>query len=354
MEDIKISVIVPVYNVKDFFDECLCSLVSQTYKNIEILLVDDGSSDGTEKLCDEWEKRDSRIKVFHKENGGTHTARNLGLQNATGEYVTFIDPDDWLDLNIYEICMAQIVEHGLDVVRFNYVREYAGQSLGKENTFVSESVCSGEDCKKVLRQTVGLIGEELSRPDNMNFLASVCFAIYRKEIIDKHNLSFYNIRKIGTFSDGLFNVNYLLYADKFLFINKDFYHYRKTNTQSATVNYRKDFLQKQILLFEELQTLLQQNGVWGEFEHAFYNRVAFSAMEMCLNAFQSKTDRKSKCAEIKEVLNNEICQKALKQFPIRALPIKWKVYFYLLKHRFVGGVYALTKVMQFLRTRGKV
>ena len=98
----RISVVLPIYNVQNYLEQCVQSLIEQTYKDIEILLVDDGSTDKSGEICDKLATKDDRITVFHKENGGTHTARNLGIQKASGEYVMFLDPDDWLDTDTFE------------------------------------------------------------------------------------------------------------------------------------------------------------------------------------------------------------------------------------------------------------
>lgn len=101
MDDL-ISVIIPVYNVEQYLDRCLQSVVNQTYKNLEIILVDDGSTDSSGKICDDWKKKDDRIYVVHKSNGGLSSARNAGMKKMTGKYVAFIDSDDWIELNMYE------------------------------------------------------------------------------------------------------------------------------------------------------------------------------------------------------------------------------------------------------------
>ena len=97
-----ISVIVPIYRVEPYLDRCIRSLVDQTYYNLEIILIDDGSPDKCPEICDEWEKKDHRIKVIHKENGGLSDARNAGMQIMTGDYVSYIDSDDWVSGNMYE------------------------------------------------------------------------------------------------------------------------------------------------------------------------------------------------------------------------------------------------------------
>ena len=94
----KISIIIPVYKVEKYLDKCVESVVNQTYKNLEIILVDDGSPDNCPKMCDEWAEKDKRIKVIHKENGGLSDARNFGIEKATGDYLMFLDSDDYLDV----------------------------------------------------------------------------------------------------------------------------------------------------------------------------------------------------------------------------------------------------------------
>ena len=222
-----VSIIMPVYNAEEYLREAVQSLVNQSYRDIEILLVNDGSTDSSPEICDEFANSDPRVRVFHKENGGTHTARNLGIEESRGDFLMFIDPDDWFDTDTVEQLVSAIEKDSLDVVRFNYVREFRDHSAVKPNTLLREEVMAGEDCKKICRQAIGLIGEELRNPESMNFLASVCFAAYKKSIITDNDIRFVNIREIATFSDGLFNINFLMFADRFRFIDKAFYHYRK-------------------------------------------------------------------------------------------------------------------------------
>ncbi len=102
----KLSVFVPVYNVELYLRRCLDSIINQTYKNLEIILVDDGSTDSSGIICDEYAKKDTRIKVLHKENGGVTSAKSVGVENATGDYITFVDGDDYIKLTAYETLLA--------------------------------------------------------------------------------------------------------------------------------------------------------------------------------------------------------------------------------------------------------
>lgn len=124
-----VSVIVPVYNVKSYLRKCLDSIVNQTYKELEILVIDDGSTDGCGQICDEYAKKDSRIKVFHTENKGLSCARNLGLDEAQGEWIGFADSDDWIEPDMYECLLGRAVETGADVVECGVYREYPGKRI---------------------------------------------------------------------------------------------------------------------------------------------------------------------------------------------------------------------------------
>lgn len=111
-----ISVIVPIYDVEEYLDRCVESIVNQTYKDLEIILVDDGSPDNCPQICDSWAEKDNRIKVVHKENGGLSDARNAGMQYASGEVVSFIDSDDWIESNMFEKMIAQMERDNSDIV----------------------------------------------------------------------------------------------------------------------------------------------------------------------------------------------------------------------------------------------
>ena len=119
-----ISVIVPVYNVEEYVEKCVLSIINQTYKNLEIILVDDGSTDNSGKICDEIAIKDNRIKVIHKKNGGLSDARNVGIDIAKGDYLGFVDSDDYIDYNMYEELFDVIKCHDVDIVYSNFQTEY--------------------------------------------------------------------------------------------------------------------------------------------------------------------------------------------------------------------------------------
>ena len=169
-----ISIIVPVYNVEKYLDRCIKSLVNQTYKNLEIILVDDGSPDNCPKMCDNWAKKDKRIKVIHKENGGLSDARNVGINNATGDYIAFVDSDDFIDKEMYKKLLQNLVGTNSDMSVCSMYFYYENESI------------------KNLKKNDNLLFtyEGLEKYDNLyndyflDFIM-VCNRIYKKQIFEE-------------------------------------------------------------------------------------------------------------------------------------------------------------------------
>ncbi len=124
-----ISVILPIYKVEEYLDRCVNSLLSQSYSNLEIILVDDGSPDRCPHLCDEWAKKDGRIHVVHKKNGGLSDARNAGYAVATGDLISFIDSDDWVEPDFFRVLHEALTENDCDISTCEYRKAYEGQAL---------------------------------------------------------------------------------------------------------------------------------------------------------------------------------------------------------------------------------
>lgn len=140
----KVSIIVPVYNVENYLDKCIESIVNQTYENLEIILVDDGSPDNCPATCDSWAQKDSRVKVIHKENGGVSSARNAALDIASGDYIGFVDSDDWIEPDMYEILIKNAEEYDAEISRCAGFFDYDDRSEEYSET-VSCTVCNGRD-----------------------------------------------------------------------------------------------------------------------------------------------------------------------------------------------------------------
>lgn len=143
-----ISIIVPVYNVELYIHQCIDSIVNQTYQDIEILLIDDGSTDKCRNICDEYARIDHRIRVFHTENKGLSAARNLGLREARGEYIGFVDSDDWIEPNMYEVLLQQLEKNGAEISVCELFVEYKTRHQAGSN--IQNAVYRGQEIIQAL------------------------------------------------------------------------------------------------------------------------------------------------------------------------------------------------------------
>lgn len=150
-----ISIIVPVYKVEAFLEKCILSLINQSYTNLEIILVDDGSPDHCGDICDEWAKKDSRIKVIHKQNGGLSDARNAGIDIATGKYISFVDSDDWLSLDYYEILYDQIIMYNAKIAASGIVWVYDENDNNIHGKKMETKMYSAEEALETIQSNEG-------------------------------------------------------------------------------------------------------------------------------------------------------------------------------------------------------
>ena len=146
-----ISVIVPVYNVEPYLRKCLDSVINQTYKDMEILIVDDGSTDGSDDICDEY-KTDNRVKVFHTENRGLSCARNVGLDNAKGDWIGFVDSDDWIEPEMYELLIKGAEETGADIVECGIFMEFKARTI--QYPAIQDTVCETDAVEALIRRKI--------------------------------------------------------------------------------------------------------------------------------------------------------------------------------------------------------
>ena len=222
----KVSVIVPIYNVEPYLDRCMQSLIHQTLKDIEIILVDDGSPDRCPQMCDEYAQKDSRIKVIHKKNAGLGYARNSGLEIATGEYVAFVDSDDYIKTNMYEELYNNTIGKDLDAVFGGfYIESYKGiWTASKE---VNEMKLF--QTKQIQSFLLDMIACAPSIPQERKYEMSVWHSIYKKEIIDKYNIRFLSEREIAS-EDIPFQIDFLSKSSKIMYVPQNYYYYCLNST----------------------------------------------------------------------------------------------------------------------------
>lgn len=221
MENKLISIIVPVYNVEDFLDQSVGSILNQSYKNFELLLIDDGSTDRSGAMIDEYAKMDTRIKAFHKKNGGASDARNYGLCKANGEYIAFFDADDYAESNMYEDMYLQMIQNDADIVSCGYYKE-AGLDI--------TSMYTGYSNTTVLNRVEALRGLFLFDKISEGNWSK----LFRKTLFE--GVSY----KVGIHTEDILILPFLISkADKIVCIPTAYYHYVIRQGSSSHVSRNK-------------------------------------------------------------------------------------------------------------------
>ncbi len=243
-----ISVIIPVYNVEKYLDECIKSVIDQSYTDFECILIDDGSTDKSGKICDDWAKADSRIKVVHQENQGVSAARNKGIEISQGEYIVFIDSDDWVEANYLSDLMPD--ETSDLVVSGDYV-DRDGKCLGanipladKRFHFAPDAI---DDIHHLLKSHL-IFGPIVKR--------------FKSEIIKNNNIKYNSLYNYG--EDLLFVFEYLKYVDIISTITKPSYHYRQHSNETLSKKYRADFFEINYYQYAVIRDLLIQKKVYKD------------------------------------------------------------------------------------------
>lgn len=245
-----ISVIVPVYNVEFYLRQCLDSIVNQTYGNLEIILVDDGSTDTSGKICDDYAAADRRVRVLHKENGGQISARKAAISIASGAYVAYVDADDWIDLNTYEQVLDELQGKWPDVAVFSYVEEYQTGSDVYHSTFPSgyydKARIDREIYPNIFRNPL------FSRQGIPPYLV---VKLVKLELLQKSQLSVYP--NVTFCEDDICTVHTLLLMRSMVIIDKPFYHYRKRAASSVSDDFS---FQQCKAVFENLNEIFAANS----------------------------------------------------------------------------------------------
>lgn len=346
-----ISIIIPIYNTESYLQKCLDSIVCQSYSKVEIICVDDESTDHSWKILQSYAVKDARFNIFRKKNEGVSAARNYGLKKATGDYLMFVDSDDWIDKETCEQAINAMKEYNADVVMWSYIRELSGESRPKL-ILNQNRIFEGKEVKTELhRRMYGILGEELKNPENADALCTVWGKLYRRDIIEKNQIQFFDIRKIGTYEDGLFNVEVFRHVDKAVFINQYLYHYRRDNDMSITSKYDKNMKDKRNVLFDHLEQSIKEECLSSEYEQALNNRIVLSLIDLGINEMNCPNSWNKKNTGIRNIILSERYQSAINMFDYEYLPMHWKCFFKLASIKCSLGVVGLLWIIQIIRRR---
>lgn len=327
-----ISIVIPVYNAESFLSNCLESVVNQTYKDIEIIIVNDGSTDKSQEIIDKYKKIYSNIRAFKQKNLGVSSARNFGVEQSVGKYILFLDSDDWLDKNYIENSVKFLKNTPVDLLLLPYVREYKNKPV-KNNIYSKAKVYfkSKVDVRKnILLRLFGPTGKNLWRPAFIDDLSPSACKLYKTNICKK--IKFQNISEIGA-EDIWFNINYVFKITSAAYISDSYYHYNKLNLNSLIHKSESGVFKNRYKLYKAMMTFINEHSLGVQYKKAVKNRIVVDLIGISNNIFGLNVSFKNKYKLEKKLLERNIYYKAFDGFDFSCLPFRWKVFFKLCKER---------------------
>jgi len=333
----KISVIVPVYNVEEFLEQCLESIVTQTYIDLEIILVNDGSTDQSSKICDDFVKRDPRVKLIHQINGGVSSARNTGIKAATGDYITFVDSDDWLEKEMYQKMMYAVkIQNESEVIMCDFINEkYDCQEKITAN--IRDGFYVKQDIVKELYPTL-LVTEDLGRLP----IVSACICIFKKELFLNNKIAFDVDLRYA--EDYLFMATIMLYTNSFYYL-KDYYgyHYRQYEI-SRSKKYQPKWWDNFLLLNDKLSLLLSQDENY-DFSRQIKLQLIHSALFVSSAIFHSNNLKtKEKLILLKKLFNDSVLRSSFSNLDFKNKPLGLQIMLHIVKSRQVLGYWIFKRI----------
>jgi len=253
MNNILVSIIIPIYNSEAFLDKCIQSAINQSYKNIEIILVNDGSIDSSGEICDNYSSIDSRVKTIHKNNGGLVSSRKAGLIASTGEYVLYIDGDDWIELNLIENYVNQVLKFNADIVISSHIVNLEGRE-----DILMNSTPSGVYDKDKLKSIIYPKMLYTGKFSQFGIFSYSWGKLYKKELLLENQLKVDEDITIG--EDALCLYPTLLDADKLVILEQPGYHYRQ-RADSLIKTLRKIEISRMQKVYDNLKNIFFDKGV---------------------------------------------------------------------------------------------
>lgn len=334
MEEL-ISIIIPVYNVEEYLFECVKSIVNQTYSKIEIILVNDGSKDNSGKICNDWAKKDDRIRVIHKINAGTACARITGLLNSQAKYIIFVDADDYVDENYVKILYNAMIDNNVDLVTCQFFEFRYGQK--QKSDIRCEPAIYDKDKIENLLKTIFLYDKKIEKS---GFYPYLCGKIFKREIlVECLNVGkdlFYGEDHVCVFK-YVYNINSMLIIPNYL------YFYRKREGQ-VTQLYKNELWENMELYFRRIK-FIDKNNLLNE----QINYWSFKTLITVINLLFSTDKNYSYINNI--IIKNKkmLFYKDALKINHKNLKLKRKVQFVLIKNNLFFLYYVIFKLNSFLK-----
>ncbi|WP_257152360.1 glycosyltransferase [Priestia megaterium] len=339
-----VTIIVPVFNAGEQLIKCINSILNQSYKNIEIVLVNDGSTDNSREICDEYASCHSKIKVIHQKNSGPSIARNVGINSASGDYIQFVDADDYIDPHMTERLIQAMELKGVQLSMCGYKTIHTT----KKNQIIKEYIPSIKGSYKNT-EFMHFFGEIFKD----NFVNSPCNKLFVSKIIKENNIKF--IENLNMGEDLLFNLDYIKVCDFISIVNEPLYNYIKIDSsQSLTGSFKNELFGNQQFLFNEVRNFLIEKNCYKEGNKYHVELVYTDRVIDCLeNFFHINSNLKSTkiCKQINYIIYDDIVRNSITYF--KGNSIQKNFIGVLIKFKSVYGIYSYFTFKKFLRLRMK-
>lgn len=340
MEKELVTVVVPIYKVEKYLNRCLNSIVNQTYDNLEIILVDDGSPDNCPVICEEWAEKDNRIKVIHKKNAGLGMARNTGLDNATGKYVCFFDSDDYIALNTIEKAYASIQKYDSEIVMFGmYSVDASGKIISADIPQTDKNVYCNEEIPKFVLPN--MMGPDPKTGKRLGFNMSSSGRMYSMKLINDHNWRFVSERQY--ISEDFYSLLELYqYVNRVSVLNEAFYYYCY-NEASLTHSFNAKRFEKVCICHKGMEEIYIKCGYPIEVKNCLDSQFLGSVIATMKLLISSNLDYKLKRKEIKKIVMDKYLQSVLVKMNVKNESLLRKVIIFTLRKKNSLLTYALVR-----------
>lgn len=354
MDEMKVSVIVPMYNSENTINRCIKSIQNQSYSNIEIIIINDGSTDNSMSIVNEIADSDRRIKLYNIRNKGVSHARNYGLESSTGDFVLFIDSDDYIDEKTIESLCHVINKTDVEIVLFDSVLETDKGDILKytnKNILPSFQMNNNQIRKKIVSWMYGNISNnniynDLNTSDvNLDCYNAPWGAIYKKELLQdikfKENLDIYE--------DLIFNIEVFLKCKSLIYIKNTLYHYVCNSHDSLSTRYYNNFVEMKLFQYNLMNNFITEDDLPKEFECYLYYRINYEMVSVLINEVRDiSRSYNTKIKGLKRYVQHTLIKSSLKKINVERKIIK--IILFLMKNNFIGLSFILVKVrLRFLK-----
>ncbi len=299
MESVLVSVVVPIYNTEKYLEQCIESLINQTYRNIEILLIDDASPDKCPEICDSWQKKDQRIKVIHKQNEGLGMARNTGINNSQGDYILFVDSDDYIDTRLIEEAVTEAKNNNAEIVCYGFKKILKGKVIGEFIPKLKRKLFEDIQIREKLLPELIATSDKNSK----NIIEmSACMELISTELIKNNKWLFISEREI--ISEDVCSLLELYSNVKTVYILEKPYYCYRINENSITHTYNENDLKNIKIFYDYCINLCNKHEYNEETKLRFQKRALNYMIAYLKNVINSKESCIKKTRTIRKCIND--------------------------------------------------